>query len=300
MPLQYVPISKLHTTRQLAPGDDLADLAAEAEGEGIIHPPLVTQSFEIIDGLRRIELARRWLFEGQLQVVVAENFEEIAKYLRDAVEARGTMRPLRVPEIYEATKPYGREWMKRQKAVNQRGRIKKQRGGVSESPVRFLTEALGVPKYAISDGQDFLRLGKLDLNESQRKMWDDLHQRIQNKTLTPSGGRNAMYRYWKASELGRPEPAQRYVRTVKESPRTTVVRSKRDLQAVRTLVGTFEGTAAALSTVSNIREILDPEEAALTLKRLVEARRQMGYVINALRNTTHGNFSQGKAAANNE
>ena len=117
-----VAIDSIITDRVLVPGDDLNDLIASIKETGLEVPPLVTQDFELIDGLRRIEALRQL---GETEVVVVPTFlypracEQI-KQAREHGVAALPLTPHRIWDIYTKMQPL----LYVTKAHNQRGKTK--------------------------------------------------------------------------------------------------------------------------------------------------------------------------------
>lgn len=141
-----VPIDAIATDRTLLMGDDLDGLAQSIKEQGLVVPLLVTQDYELIDGLRRLEAARS-LGHTEIEVVPTVLFPRACEVIRQAREHGLHALPLtghRIWEIYSAMKPL----LAITRAVNQRGKAKAAGVRPSAGGRPLLAEALGLKSQA--------------------------------------------------------------------------------------------------------------------------------------------------------
>lgn len=104
---QYIKISSIVVKRELAPDDDITELAKSINDTGMQIPVLLTHGNQLIDGLRRIE-ALRMLGQDTVEVVVANTYRPAVSWLRRAREYGVQTRPLtsrRIWELYSMCRP---------------------------------------------------------------------------------------------------------------------------------------------------------------------------------------------------
>lgn len=102
-----VAIDKIIIDRALVPGDDLTELANSIKETGQEVPILVTQDYELIDGLRRLE-ALRSLGETEINTVPTYMYPracEVIKQARQHGVAAAPLTPQRIWEMYTALQP---------------------------------------------------------------------------------------------------------------------------------------------------------------------------------------------------
>jgi Predicted transcriptional regulators len=142
-----VPIDSVITERVLTVGDDLSDLAQSMKRDGLTVPLLVTQDYELIDGLRRLEAARA-LGWTEIEVVPTILFPRACELINQAREHGLHALPLtgqRIWEIYSDLKPL----LSITRSMNQRGRAKA--AGIRESSGGrpLLSKSLGLKSEAL-------------------------------------------------------------------------------------------------------------------------------------------------------
>lgn len=102
-----VAIDKIVIDRALAPGDDLTELVNSIKESGQEVPILVTQDYELIDGLRRLE-ALRSLGETEVNTVPTYMYPlacEVLKQARQHGVAAAPLTPQRIWELYTSLQP---------------------------------------------------------------------------------------------------------------------------------------------------------------------------------------------------
>lgn len=126
---KHVAIDSITLDRALDPGDDLSELVKSIKEEGQIVPVLVTQDYQLIDGLRRLE-ALRSMGETEIIAVPTVLYPRACEVLKQAVQhgvAALPLTPDRIWHLYSAMQPI----LATTKAHYQRGKRKTQ--GVRQS-----------------------------------------------------------------------------------------------------------------------------------------------------------------------
>jgi hypothetical protein len=142
-----VPIDSIVVDRVLTVGDDLTDLAYSIKEQGLTVPLLVTQDYELIDGLRRLEAARA-LGHTEIEVVPTILYPRACELLNEAREHGLHALPLtgqRIWEIYSDLKPL----LAITRVVNQRGRAKAAGARPSAGGRPLLSNSLGLKSEAM-------------------------------------------------------------------------------------------------------------------------------------------------------
>ena len=141
-----VAIDKIVIDRALEPGDDLTELVNSIKESGQEVPILVTQDYELIDGLRRLE-ALRSLGETEINTVPTYMYARACEVIKEARQhgvAAAPLTPQRIWEMDTTLQPL----LNITRAHLSQGLAPRSRPRAAVGGRRLFSEALGIP-----DGQ---------------------------------------------------------------------------------------------------------------------------------------------------
>lgn len=159
-----VPIDSIVVNRTLEPGDDVTELAEHIRDSGLQIPLLVSQNYELIDGLRRLE-ALRSLGHTAIHVTPVTMFLPAATWIQRAREHGVLAKPLtprRIWHLYSACLPLiqmSRSHEMRGKrfgkgvSINGRGRFLEATGVRSESYLQAILQTFRLAEEKSTRGE---------------------------------------------------------------------------------------------------------------------------------------------------
>jgi hypothetical protein len=253
-----VAIDSITTDRVLVPGDDLTELIASIKEVGVEIPPLVSQDYELIDGLRRIE-ALRSLGETEVVVVPTFLYPRACEQIKQAHEhgvASLPLTPQRIWEIYTSMQPL----LTVTKAHNQRNAPKKQGVRPTAGGRALLSRALRFR----SDGelQALVYVFRALADPAREKRAGEAIALLSEGQIT----------YYGASE---------YVR------KTTgftgdIIALNQQQEALESAIASINGTVGALGRLGPLNRKFTKGEAETRLSELLLVRNKLSHVIKLL------------------
>jgi len=193
---QFVDIGSIKVKRALHPLDDgIAELAAHIKKHGQKFPIALSQTFELIDGLRRIE-ALKLLGHDTAAAVICESFEDITDELgrsRQGILYR-TPTPKRIWDLNESCKPYIERRL-RESRKSLRGLPQHSRMPVRMKPARdLLVEALGFNSDSFIGESIHVWNIAMDPDDHRYEMARELAERVEQGEFSLHGIRSRMER----------------------------------------------------------------------------------------------------------
>lgn len=306
---------------------DLNDLTASIQELGLLQPIVVTTDHKLIAGGRRLEACRR-LGMDEVQVVVAEHIHDAVDLLKAERDENTCRKPMTASELISLgrqiealEKPLGTERIREAQAArwaseansvpanelreprprhDSRERAAEAVGLSTATYSRIKQVANGAEGYEIAKGQ---RAEVSPERQAQSKDALDLMDRITSgEEIRPTnGGRpltvTAVYEQWKGhkanrgteapAEHRRPEPVTPSAPLLDAGGRRMPQRSQR--KSITDGMAALSGLCIGFSSITELDESIDAEEAALWQRDLDHVLRVLRSFNNKLKEHAHGN-----------
>lgn len=291
-----VEMSQMSTDRMIDPDDDLYDIIKTFEDDkdqGIEVPILLTPSLKIVDGLRRVEAARRFGYNGPLPAKVIDDLEEAVEYIKQTTS--GNLSQIRIVEMFldldELTESY--HFKERSKVIIKAAEDGEKIRGLKpwKGRRKLFVEQLGLSASRLSEAAQFVRMWNYLYTDQERAVYMAVRRTLLAGNNYFIGARNELLR--QVPQLYSRYSADYHIdpRTLTNSLRLQLTGTRPDgskplktLEVIKILdngINALEGVLAALKELSLNQPIDHPEIADLA-KRYRSATRLITSISTSL------------------